>query len=65
MESPDRTVHVAYDPYVIPGGRTIHGRADGLNGEWSVLLGRQTSMEIVAGLTDGLTRPRSAHAPNV
>ncbi|WP_327370587.1 DUF317 domain-containing protein [Streptomyces sp. NBC_01217] len=65
MESPDRTVRVAYDPYVFPGGWTIHGRADGPNGEWSAHLGRQTPVEIVAGLTDALTRPRSAHAPNV
>ncbi|WP_329371166.1 DUF317 domain-containing protein [Streptomyces sp. NBC_01483] len=65
MENPDRTVRVAYDPHVIPGGWTIHGRADGANGEWSAHLGRQTPVEIVAGLTDALTRPRSAHAPNV
>ncbi|MGQ4376477.1 DUF317 domain-containing protein [Streptomyces sp. SAS_267] len=65
MESPDRTVRVAYDPYVLPGGWTIHGRADGLTGEWSAHLGRQVPVEIVAGLTDALTRPRSAHAPNV
>ncbi|MER5793283.1 DUF317 domain-containing protein [Streptomyces sp. NPDC001980] len=62
MESPDRIVRIAYDPYVSPGGWTIQGRADG---EWSAHLGRQTPAEIVAGLTDALTRPRSAHAPNV
>ncbi|MFE0680539.1 DUF317 domain-containing protein [Streptomyces sp. NPDC058961] len=65
MESPDRTVRIAYDPYVLPGGWTIHGRADGANGEWSAHLGRQAPVEIVAGLTDALTRPRTAHAPNV
>ncbi|AZS87188.1 DUF317 domain-containing protein [Streptomyces griseoviridis] len=65
MESPDRFVRVAYDPYVLPGGWTIHGRADGANAEWSAHLGWQTPVEIVAGLTDALTRPRSAHAPNV
>ncbi|MGW2046197.1 DUF317 domain-containing protein [Streptomyces sp. NPDC001858] len=65
MESPDRTVRVAYDPYLLPGGWTIHSHADGLNGEWSAHLGRQTPVEIVAGLTDALTRPRSAHAPDV
>ncbi|MGW3240675.1 DUF317 domain-containing protein [Streptomyces olivaceus] len=65
MESPSRALRVAYDPYVIPGGWTIHGKADALNGEWSAHLGRQTPVEIVAGLTDTLTRPRSAHAPNV
>ncbi|PKT72325.1 hypothetical protein CW362_14650 [Streptomyces populi] len=65
MESPDRTVRIAYDPYVLPGGWTIHGQADGLNDKWSAYLGRQTPVEIVAGLTDALNRPRSAHAPNV
>ncbi|MFG2471563.1 DUF317 domain-containing protein [Streptomyces canus] len=65
MESPDRTVRVAYDPYILPGGWTIHGQADGLNGEWTANLGRQTPVEIVAGMTDALTRPCSAHAPNV
>ncbi|MGC0386661.1 DUF317 domain-containing protein [Streptomyces sp. SAI-129] len=65
LESPDRTVRIAYDPYVLPGGWTIHGTTDGRNGEWSAILGRQAPVEIVAGLTDALTRPRSAHAPNV
>lgn len=65
MESPDRTLRVAYDPHTIPGGWTIHGRAAGANGEWSAHLGLQTPVEIVAGLTDALTQPRSAHAPNV
>ncbi|MFD3589778.1 DUF317 domain-containing protein [Streptomyces sp. NPDC058683] len=65
MERPDRTVRIAYDPYILPGGWTIHGRADGANGEWSAHLGQQTPVEIVAGMTDTLTRPRSAHAPNV
>ncbi|MEV6007358.1 DUF317 domain-containing protein [Streptomyces sp. NPDC051976] len=65
MESPDRTVRIAYDPYALPGGWTIHSRAGGAISEWSAHLGRQTPVEIVAGLTDALTRPRTAHAPNV
>ncbi|MFJ5265525.1 DUF317 domain-containing protein [Streptomyces sp. NPDC088387] len=65
MESPDRALRITYDPYVLPGGWTIHSRADSTNREWSAHLGRQTPVEIVAGLTDALTRPRSAHAPNV
>ncbi|MFE3645884.1 DUF317 domain-containing protein [Streptomyces sp. NPDC059169] len=65
LESPDRTVRISYDPYVLPGGWTIHGKAAGHQEEWRVNLGRQTPVEIVAGLTDALTRPRSAHAPNV
>ncbi|MGV9790843.1 DUF317 domain-containing protein [Streptomyces sp. NPDC003435] len=66
MESPDRTVRITYDPYVLPvGGWSVRGRADGTSGEWSAHLGTQTPVEIVAGLTDALTQPRSAHAPNV
>ncbi|MFF2567277.1 DUF317 domain-containing protein [Streptomyces sp. NPDC058084] len=65
LESPDRTVRVSYDPYVLPGGWTIHGQANGNQAEWWATLGRQAPVEIVAGLTDALTRPRSAHAPNV
>ncbi|MEW2550387.1 DUF317 domain-containing protein [Streptomyces zhihengii] len=65
MESPDRTIRIAYDPYVLPGGWTIHGAATRHSNEWSAHLGRQTPVEIVAGLTDALTHPRSAHAPNV
>jgi Domain of unknown function (DUF317) len=63
VESPDRAVHVAYDPYVHPRGWTIHG-TNSLNGEWSAHLDQRAPVEIVAGLTDALTRPRSAHAPN-
>ncbi|MFD7013909.1 DUF317 domain-containing protein [Streptomyces sp. NPDC059928] len=65
MESPDRTVRIAYDPYVLPGGWTIHGAASGHQDQWWAVLGRQTPVEVVAGLTDALTHPRSAHAPNV
>lgn len=65
MDSPDRTVRIIYDPYALPGGWTIHGAASGHDDEWAAHLGRQTPVEIVAGLTDALTRPRSAHAPNI
>jgi hypothetical protein len=65
MESPDRTVRVAYDPHVLPGGWMIRGTATGHQKAWWAHLGRQTPVEIVAGLTDAITRPRSAHAPNV
>ncbi|MCC2275580.1 DUF317 domain-containing protein [Streptoverticillium reticulum] len=65
MDSPDRSVRIGYDPYVQPGGWTIRGKAIGQQDEWWATLGRQTPVEIVAGLTDALTRPRSAHAPNV
>ncbi|MFE6779913.1 DUF317 domain-containing protein [Streptomyces sp. NPDC057702] len=65
MESPDRTVRVGYDPSSPPGGWTLHGRTQGPGGQWWAHLGQQTPVEIVAGLTDALTRPRPAHAPNV
>ncbi|MGW4345337.1 DUF317 domain-containing protein [Streptomyces sp. NPDC004690] len=64
MESADRAVRLSYDPYVQPGGWTIHGAARGHQGEWAAVIGRQTPVEIIAGLTDALARPRSAHAPN-
>ncbi|MEU9734475.1 DUF317 domain-containing protein [Streptomyces sp. NPDC048002] len=65
LESPDRTVRISYDPYVQPGGWAIRGAARGHQAEWWATLGRQTPVEIVAGLTDALTQPPSAHAPNV
>ncbi|MFF4962335.1 DUF317 domain-containing protein [Streptomyces sp. NPDC001222] len=52
-------------PHALPGGWTVHGAASDHNDAWWAHLGRQTPVEIVAGLTDALTRPRFAHAPNV
>ncbi|MGW8697629.1 DUF317 domain-containing protein [Streptomyces eurythermus] len=65
MESADRAIRLTYDPYVQPGGWTIQARARGEQAEWWAMFGRQTPVEIIAGLTDALTQPRSAHAPNV
>ncbi|AKN73731.1 hypothetical protein QR97_31930 [Streptomyces sp. PBH53] len=65
MESPDRTVRLSYDPYTQPGGWMIRSTARGRQPEWWAVIGRQAPVEIIAGLTDALTRPRSAHAPNV
>ncbi|MGW5442772.1 DUF317 domain-containing protein [Streptomyces asiaticus] len=65
MDSPDLSIRIGYDPFVDPGGWTIHGTATAHQGEWTAILGQQTPVEIVAGLTDALTRPGSAHAPNV
>ncbi|MFJ4338607.1 DUF317 domain-containing protein [Streptomyces sp. NPDC088915] len=62
FDSPDGAVRVAYQP---PGGWQIHGTAQGHQSAWQVTLTAQTPVEIVAGLTDALTRERSAHAPNV
>ncbi|MFC8708866.1 DUF317 domain-containing protein [Streptomyces sp. NPDC057197] len=65
LESPDLGVRVGYDPDTLPGGWTIHGAAAGPHPEWTVCLGRQTPVEIIAGFVDALHEPRSAHAPNV
>lgn len=47
MESPDRMVRIAYDPYTQPGGWTIHGKASGHQDEWWAVLGQQTPVEVV------------------
>ncbi|MBZ3904420.1 DUF317 domain-containing protein [Streptomyces griseiscabiei] len=65
LDSPDRTIRIGYNPHVLPGGWTIHSKATAHQEAWTVSLGRQTPVEIVAGLTDALTRPRAAHAPDV
>ncbi len=65
MESADRTVRLSYDPHILPGGWTISGAAHGHQAAWNAVLGSQTPVEIIAGLTDALTQPRSAHAPTV
>lgn len=65
LESPDRTIRIAYDPHVLPGGWVIQGTATAHQDEWWATLGQQTPVEIIAGLTDAVTQPRSAHAPNV
>lgn len=64
VRSPDRSVRISYDPYQQPGGWSIHSAARGQQAEWTATLAPQTPVEIVAGLTDALTQPRSAHAPN-
>ncbi|OXY93477.1 DUF317 domain-containing protein, partial [Streptomyces diastatochromogenes] len=65
LERPDRAVWISYDPFTQPGGWAIRGAAQGHQAEWWAVIGRQAPVEIIAGLTDALTRPRSAHAPNV
>ncbi|MFF1782073.1 DUF317 domain-containing protein [Streptomyces virginiae] len=62
FDSPDQMVRVAYQP---PGGWQVHGAAHGHQPAWQVTLTPQTPVEIVAGLTDALTKRRSAHAPSV
>ncbi|MDT9685033.1 DUF317 domain-containing protein [Streptomyces sp. TRM76323] len=62
FDSPDQLVRVAYRP---PGGWQIRGAAQGHQPAWQVTLTPQTPVEIVAGVTDALTKPRSAHAPDV
>ncbi|MDF3292402.1 DUF317 domain-containing protein [Streptomyces silvisoli] len=65
FDSPDKSVRIGYDPFTQPGGWTIRGAATGQQEAWHATLGKQVPVEIVAGFTDALTRPRSAHAPNV
>ncbi|MFC9228420.1 DUF317 domain-containing protein [Streptomyces decoyicus] len=65
FDSPDKSVRIGYDPFVQPGGWTISGKQTRRHEAWHAALGRQIPVEIVAGVTDALTRPRSAHAPNV
>ncbi|MEN8655293.1 DUF317 domain-containing protein [Streptomyces sp. 21So2-11] len=65
FDSPDRTVRIGYDPFTPPGGWAIRGHATGHQEAWHAVLSPQVPVEIVAGLTDTLTKPRSAHAPNV
>ncbi|MBU7598880.1 DUF317 domain-containing protein [Streptomyces sp. P38-E01] len=65
LVSPDRTLQVGYDAHVLPGGWTVHSAAHGHQPEWVAVFGRQTPVEIVAGLTDALALPRSALAPDV
>ncbi|ULR48485.1 DUF317 domain-containing protein [Streptomyces deccanensis] len=65
LDSPDRATRIGYNPNVLPGGWTIHGKAAAHREAWTVSFGSQIPVEIVAGLTDALTRARTAHAPNV
>ncbi|WP_407549058.1 DUF317 domain-containing protein [Streptomyces sp. Pv4-95] len=51
-------------PFIQPGGWMIRGEAAKGQPAWHVTLGRQTPVEIVAGFTDAVAQPRSAHAPN-
>ncbi|MEV3950095.1 DUF317 domain-containing protein [Streptomyces halstedii] len=65
FDSPDKSVRIGYDPYIQPGGWTISGRQTATQEAWHATLGRQVPVEIVAGVTDALTRLKTAHAPNV
>ncbi|MEW1632720.1 DUF317 domain-containing protein [Streptomyces sp. NPDC093801] len=66
FDSPDRTVRIGYDPTTMPGGWTVSGHAVGEHQPaWHATFTMAVPVEIVAGLTDSLTKPRSAHAPNV
>ncbi|MEU5833018.1 DUF317 domain-containing protein [Streptomyces diacarni] len=60
FESPDRSVRVGYTAE----GWTISGTPSKPAPAWHATLTPQTPVEIVAGVTDALTRPRTAHAPN-
>ncbi|MFK4222241.1 DUF317 domain-containing protein [Streptomyces sp. NPDC019890] len=64
FDSPDRSVRIGYDPFTPPGGWAIRGHSTGNQPAWHATLTPQVPVEIVAGFTDALTRPRSAHAPD-
>lgn len=65
FDSPDRSVRVGFDPTAMPGGWTVSGQAVGQHPAWHATFTTAVPIEIVAGFTDTLTKPRSAHAPNV
>ncbi|MFF8918308.1 DUF317 domain-containing protein [Streptomyces sp. NPDC015032] len=64
FDSPDKNIRVGYDPFTQPGGWTISGKQTASQEAWHAMLGKQVPVEIVAGVTDALHQPRSAHAPN-
>ncbi|MEV8289677.1 DUF317 domain-containing protein [Streptomyces niveus] len=65
FDSPDRSIRVGYDPFVQPGGWTISAKPAPGQDAWYATFGPRLPVEIVAGFTDALTQPRTAHAPNV
>lgn len=65
FDSPDKSVRIGFDPYIQPGGWTISGKQTATQEAWHATLGRQVPVEIVVSVTDALTQPKSAHAPNV
>lgn len=65
FDSPDKSVRIGYDPFTQPGGWTISGKQTTHQEAWHTTFGRQTPVEIVAGITDALFTERKAHAPNV
>ncbi|MFI7356091.1 DUF317 domain-containing protein [Streptomyces avidinii] len=64
FDSPDRTIRIGFDPNGMPGGWTVSGQAVGHQPAWHATLTTAVPVEVVAGFTDALTKPRSAHAPN-
>lgn len=65
FENPESTMRVAYDLGSGLGGWTIRGKATADQPAWRAVFSAQVPVEIVAGFSDALTTPRSAHAPNV
>lgn len=64
FDSPDRSVRIGFDPHSMPGGWTVSGQAIGDQAAWHATLTTAVPVEVVAGFTDTLAKPRSAHAPN-
>lgn len=65
FDSPDRTIRIGYDPFIQPGGWTVSAKPAPGQDAWHATFSPRVPVEIVAGFTDALTRPHSAHAPNV
>lgn len=65
FDSPDASVRIGYDLFAQPGGWTIIGRQTPTQDAWHATFMQAVAVEILAEVTDALTRPRSAHAPDV
>jgi hypothetical protein len=64
FESPDRSVRVGYNSHTSPPMWIISGTPPD-QPSWNAALGAAIPVEILAGLTDALARPRPPHAPDV
>ncbi|WP_225847287.1 DUF317 domain-containing protein [Streptomyces sp. HPF1205] len=64
FESPDRSVRIGYISRTSSPMWIISGTPPG-RPAWNATLGAAIPVEILAGFTDALTRPRPAHAPDV
>jgi len=63
LESPDKSVRVAYTSHTSPPMWIVSGTPPG-RPAWNATLGAAIPVEILAGLTDALAGPRPTHAPD-